>query len=218
MNSGNSVTLPTSTVAPAGDTITDPISSLLNPNPTFFDHVNYDPTFTGFGAVQNDVFLHSQPPVISSHANTGQDSGTHHVGVSIKNPKKRTRASRRTPTTVLTTDTTNFRQMVQEFTGIPAAPFSAAASSPFSRRLDVFSGGGSGRGSMFPTPPVTQGLLDTQNPIFGFQSLLQTKRDDLQMDVSSCSTRNDGVDKLSSLCFFDNETERGLETGCIKRQ
>ncbi|XP_027092923.1 uncharacterized protein [Coffea arabica] len=56
----------------------------------------------------------------------------------VKNPKKRTRASRRAPTTVLTTDTTNFRQMVQEFTGIPTAPFSAAAS-PFSRRLDLFS-------------------------------------------------------------------------------
>ncbi|KAH9605524.1 hypothetical protein KSS87_012400, partial [Heliosperma pusillum] len=39
------------------------------------------------------------------------------------NPKKRSRASRRTPTTVLTTDTNNFRQMVQEFTGIPASPF-----------------------------------------------------------------------------------------------
>ncbi|KAL5982164.1 hypothetical protein ACLOJK_016233 [Asimina triloba] len=54
-----------------------------------------------------------------------------------RNPKKRSRASRRAPTTVLTTDTTNFRAMVQEFTGIPAPPFSA---SPFPRggRLDLF--------------------------------------------------------------------------------
>ncbi|CAI9109418.1 OLC1v1009236C1 [Oldenlandia corymbosa var. corymbosa] len=62
-----------------------------------------------------------------------------HVG---RNPKKRSRASRRAPTTVLTTDTTNFRAMVQEFTGIPAPPFSS--SSPFSRitssatRFDLF--------------------------------------------------------------------------------
>ncbi|XP_051123495.1 uncharacterized protein LOC127246273 [Andrographis paniculata] len=55
----------------------------------------------------------------------------------VKNPKKRTRASRRAPTTVLTTDVTNFRQMVQEFTGIPASPFSAA--SPYSRSFDLFS-------------------------------------------------------------------------------
>ncbi|KAJ4715701.1 VQ motif-containing protein [Melia azedarach] len=55
----------------------------------------------------------------------------------VRNPKKRSRASRRAPTTVLTTDTTNFRAMVQEFTGIPAPPFT---SSPFPRtRLDLFS-------------------------------------------------------------------------------
>lgn len=53
-----------------------------------------------------------------------------------RNPKKRSRASRRAPTTVLTTDTSNFRAMVQEFTGIPAPPFT---SSPFPRtRLDLF--------------------------------------------------------------------------------
>ncbi|KAL3020884.1 hypothetical protein AAZX31_05G167800 [Glycine max] len=54
----------------------------------------------------------------------------------VRNPKKRSRASRRAPTTVLTTDTTNFRAMVQEFTGIPAPPFT---SSSFPRtRLDLF--------------------------------------------------------------------------------
>ncbi|CAJ1938075.1 unnamed protein product [Sphenostylis stenocarpa] len=54
----------------------------------------------------------------------------------VRNPKKRSRASRRAPTTVLTTDTTNFRAMVQEFTGIPAPSF---GSSPFPRtRLDLF--------------------------------------------------------------------------------
>ncbi|XVF15171.1 hypothetical protein REPUB_Repub09cG0127300 [Reevesia pubescens] len=54
----------------------------------------------------------------------------------VRNSKKRSRASRRAPTTVLTTDTTNFRAMVQEFTGIPAPPFT---SSPFPRtRLDLF--------------------------------------------------------------------------------
>ncbi|KAK7399532.1 hypothetical protein VNO78_10717 [Psophocarpus tetragonolobus] len=54
----------------------------------------------------------------------------------VRNPKKRSRASRRAPTTVLTTDTTNFRAMVQEFTGIPPPPFT---SSSFPRtRLDLF--------------------------------------------------------------------------------
>jgi hypothetical protein len=40
-----------------------------------------------------------------------------------RKPRKRARASRRAPTTVLTTDATNFRAMVQEFTGFPAPPF-----------------------------------------------------------------------------------------------
>ncbi|WVY91072.1 hypothetical protein V8G54_036586 [Vigna mungo] len=42
-------------------------------------------------------------------------------GVS-KPVRRRYRASRRTPTTLLNTDTTNFRAMVQQFTGAPSAP------------------------------------------------------------------------------------------------
>ncbi|KAJ6801788.1 putative basic proline-rich protein-like [Iris pallida] len=47
--------------------------------------------------------------------------------------RKRSRASRRAPTTVLTTDTSNFRAMVQEFTGIPSPPFASSASLHFPR-------------------------------------------------------------------------------------
>ncbi|MQM10751.1 hypothetical protein Taro_043644 [Colocasia esculenta] len=42
--------------------------------------------------------------------------------------RRRSRASRKTPTTVLNTDTTNFRAMVQQYTGGPStSPFQAAA-------------------------------------------------------------------------------------------
>ncbi|XVE83155.1 hypothetical protein DITRI_Ditri16bG0065000 [Diplodiscus trichospermus] len=70
----------------------------------------------------------------------------------VRNPKKRSRASRRAPTTVLTTDTTNFRAMVQEFTGIPAPPFT---SSPFPRtRLDLFGTPSTMRSThLDPSPP-----------------------------------------------------------------
>ncbi|KAL8134017.1 hypothetical protein AgCh_009188 [Apium graveolens] len=65
-----------------------------------------------------------------------QQDQTSQSQVGARNPKKRSRASRRAPTTVLTTDTSNFRAMVQEFTGIPAPPFT---SSSFPRtRLDLF--------------------------------------------------------------------------------
>ncbi|TKW10206.1 hypothetical protein SEVIR_6G146800v4 [Setaria viridis] len=50
--------------------------------------------------------------------------------------RKRARASRRAPTTVLTTDTSNFRAMVQEFTGIPAPPFAGGAATGARSRFD----------------------------------------------------------------------------------
>ncbi|XP_038996650.1 VQ motif-containing protein 22-like [Hibiscus syriacus] len=65
-----------------------------------------------------------------------QPKPVHDIYGVTKNPKKRTRASRKAPTTVLTTDPTNFRAMVQEFTGIPAPPFSSSSSFP--PRLDLF--------------------------------------------------------------------------------
>ncbi|KAL2503822.1 vq motif-containing protein [Abeliophyllum distichum] len=81
----------------------------------------------------------------------------------IKNPKKRPRASRRAPTTVLTTDTANFRQMVQDFTGIPAAPFSGP---PYSRRLDLLSTVRSSHldtlGSLYPLRPSAQKIVPPQ--------------------------------------------------------
>ncbi|RWW63957.1 hypothetical protein BHE74_00028839 [Ensete ventricosum] len=65
-----------------------------------------------------------------------------------RSSKKRSRASRRAPTTVMTTDTSNFRAMVQEFTGVPSPPFATAASaSPFTHsRFDLFH-------STAPSPP-----------------------------------------------------------------
>ncbi|XP_062106998.1 VQ motif-containing protein 22-like [Humulus lupulus] len=44
--------------------------------------------------------------------------------------RRRSRASRRTPTTLLNTDTTNFRAMVQQFTGGPTAPFANSGAHP----------------------------------------------------------------------------------------
>ncbi|KAB5548150.1 hypothetical protein DKX38_011556 [Salix brachista] len=88
---------------------------------------------------QTRTTFQSVPPHGQESATRGPVSGTNDQvsnAAGVRNPKKRSRASRRAPTTVLTTDTTNFRAMVQEFTGIPAPPFT---SSPFPRsRLDLF--------------------------------------------------------------------------------
>lgn len=78
----------------------------------------------------------------------------------VRNSKKRTRASRRAPTTVLTTDTSNFRAMVQEFTGIPSPPFSGSS---HTRRLDLFGNSSALRsghlepiGAFYPLRPSAQ--------------------------------------------------------------
>ncbi|XP_061345937.1 uncharacterized protein LOC133291652 [Gastrolobium bilobum] len=77
-------------------------------------------------------------PQAFSHDDNARQLSSEPTNNVQRNTKKRARASRRAPTTVLTTDTTNFRSMVQEFTGIPSPPFSA--SSPSSRRLDLLAG------------------------------------------------------------------------------
>ncbi|XP_065873101.1 uncharacterized protein [Euphorbia lathyris] len=101
----------------------------------------------------------SRPSFASVQIPQGQGSGsgpgsTNDQSNVVRNPKKRSRASRRAPTTVLTTDTTNFRAMVQEFTGIPAPPFT---SSPFPRsRLDLFGTSSTFRSATHlesPSPP-----------------------------------------------------------------
>ncbi|PWZ27398.1 hypothetical protein Zm00014a_040544 [Zea mays] len=75
----------------------------------------------------------ASPPSLSGHGSmTAYQADAAPVKLAAAAPprgsRKRARASRRAPTTVLTTDTSNFRAMVQEFTGIPAPPFAGAAS------------------------------------------------------------------------------------------
>ncbi|OIT39507.1 hypothetical protein A4A49_21218 [Nicotiana attenuata] len=72
----------------------------------------------------------------------------------VRNPKKRSRASRRAPTTVLTTDTTNFRAMVQEFTGIPAPPFTSSSYCHPRTRFDIF--GATPNSSLRPPLNISQ--------------------------------------------------------------
>lgn len=110
----------------------------------------------------SDTLRSNQSLQGSSQGNAVRPSSQPEV---TKNPKKRTRASRRAPTTVLTTDTTNFRQMVQEFTGIPTAPFPG---SPYPRRMNLLSGASAlrpgshldGLGPLYSLrPPISQNIV-----------------------------------------------------------
>ncbi|KAI4341919.1 hypothetical protein MLD38_026588 [Melastoma candidum] len=61
----------------------------------------------------------SPPPTTHPNPGPGGSSGLNPEGRVTKPARRRTRASRRTPTTVMNTDTTNFRAMVQQYTGGP---------------------------------------------------------------------------------------------------
>lgn len=122
-----------------------------------------------------------------------------------KNPKKRTRASRRAPTTVLTTDTSNFRAMVQEFTGIPAPPFSA---SPFSRRLDLFGSGLRSMGShletvanssLYPLRPSAQKV--NQPSPFLFSSSSSSSSTSSFMNSNLVDSGTNGINTKSTSSF-----------------
>ncbi|KAE9605910.1 hypothetical protein Lal_00025032 [Lupinus albus] len=132
--------------------------------------------------------------VVSSSALTNNASAT-------RNSKKRTRASRRAPTTVLTTDTSNFRAMVQEFTGIPAPPFSGSSSYSITRRLDLLTGSSSSlrtsashhldtTPSFYPLRPSPQKPHHQQNP---FPSTLLHNNNMVDAIASSTTNNNNSI-------------------------
>ncbi|XWS30944.1 hypothetical protein CRYUN_Cryun23aG0034500 [Craigia yunnanensis] len=85
---------------------------------SMFGDQGYEATVVG-----NTITSSSAPsPLGSGLANSsgGHLSPEGRVGKPVR---RRSRASRRTPTTLLNTDTTNFRAMVQQFTGGSSAPF-----------------------------------------------------------------------------------------------
>lgn len=148
-------------------------------------HHNQNP-FSGSGS--GSLPMQQQPSSVEP-ANVVRASSSaqpdHQPNVA-KNPKKRTRASRRAPTTVLTTDTTNFRQMVQEFTGIPTAPFTG---SPYTRRLDFFPTGGSS---------MRSGHLDSLGPLYPLRPSAQKVQVSPFMPQLSSSSASSSSSLLSS--------------------
>lgn len=99
-------------------TMSNPSDWILQPYQNNFSH-----------ASQTEISPTDAFAAASAAASRNNNLSPEHGRVS-KPIRRRTRASRRTPTTLLNTDTTNFRAMVQHFTGGPAAPFAARAQIP----------------------------------------------------------------------------------------
>ncbi|XP_010437093.1 PREDICTED: VQ motif-containing protein 22-like [Camelina sativa] len=153
-------------------------NSLISPN--YFNNNN---TFLPVNQQTNPI---SQPDLRTFSA-TSSLPPHNNIGVT-KKTKKRSRASRRAPTTVLTTDTSNFRAMVQEFTGIPAPPLFNNNSVVNTTRLNTFLGLSSSSPNSYnnnnlllrpfaqklmPTSPLLSGsqIQQFQNPNNGFENM-----------------------------------------------
>ncbi|PIN18939.1 hypothetical protein CDL12_08393 [Handroanthus impetiginosus] len=135
--------------------VLEPLSNFIqlhpNPNPSQILNPNIPwPGTTLPRSDSNSTFMPSSAAVATVVQNTNPTAA--------RNPKKRSRASRRAPTTVLTTDTTNFRAMVQEFTGIPSPPFNS--SSLTRTRFDILGT----RSAAVDTPPYLRRTFPQKVP------------------------------------------------------
>lgn len=200
-------------LSPPPPTIYDPSTNLSN----FYNPPLTNPYFTPQSqtlSVHPQNFKQNQTPlqptnettgVVPSHSQlTTRQNDQDQTTQASRNPKKRSRASRRAPTTVLTTDTSNFRAMVQEFTGIPAPPFTQSSSFPRSR-LDLFS-----------TPSSIRSNINiTQTPSSYQTLLLRPLPQKLQPSRSSStffedSNNNSTILSAQSPLLYPNSPELGF--------
>ncbi|KAL4279138.1 hypothetical protein GQ457_03G033190 [Hibiscus cannabinus] len=182
-----------------------PLGQRSEPNYTV-DFGNLQGSFSSQGLVSHGLYPSSSS--MQSRPSTKSDQKS--VG---KNPKKRTRASRTTPTTILTTDTMNFRAIVQEFTGIPAPPFSGSS---YSRRLELF-GSGSGMwsshlestlGSLYPLPPSAKRVKPT--PIVSSSSSPFSLHPLADANVITNTTSNNTIPACSNYVQMSSESDLGI--------
>lgn len=75
-----------------------------------------------------------------------------------KAARRRSRSSRRAPVTLLNTDTSNFRAMVQQFTGIPSGPYGPAGAGGAGPVISFGAGGDYG-GAMPVRPSPTSAVM-----------------------------------------------------------
>ncbi|KAJ4894274.1 VQ motif-containing protein 22 [Raphanus sativus] len=105
------------------------------------------------------------------------------TGRVTKPARRRSRASRRTPTTLLNTDTSNFRAMVQQFTGGPSAMAFGSGNTTSGFSLTSSSDPSAGSSQQVPwqysyqphaPPPPQQPYmfsLNNMNPVVGYSNM-----------------------------------------------
>ncbi|XP_074558092.1 uncharacterized protein LOC141813989 [Curcuma longa] len=133
--------------------------------------------------------------------------------------KKRTRASRRAPTTVINTEASNFRTMVQQFTGFPTPSFAtAAAPFPARPRLDLFGAAAAGVVPPFLLRPSAHNMIPSPLSSSSVASLFDrtiSRPSHLATTVSATADSSNSVppkyhdhDKFN-LSLFDDDMQSG---------
>ncbi|CAL9761913.1 unnamed protein product [Musa acuminata subsp. burmannicoides] len=144
-------------------------AATMQPSPYYYGDHHFDSLSTRpFTSFPSTVTFSSSPPsaAVSHGAGVGASPAQQlpdqsNVAAATPAPerssKKRCRASRRAPTTVLTTDASNFRAMVQELTGIQS--FAASPSPCAGARLGIFHSAAASRSYSDPPLPASSFLL-----------------------------------------------------------
>ncbi|KAL8151879.1 hypothetical protein V2J09_021687 [Rumex salicifolius] len=200
----------------------DHLSRSTNPDPVWPKDTLLTPEQLSIPSSSGPAAFQNPQPSSSTAGNsqTGQHSGS---GGGVRNPKKRTRASRRAPTTVLTTNTTNFRAMVQEFTGIPAPPFGGGGGNSSSSlfyprtRLDLFGGRMDAPAPSTNLPPYLLRPLAQKIPIPHppppplVSTLTATNKNG--SDVMTASSSGGGNFQIPDLGLFTTDVPTNLSFG-----
>lgn len=143
----------------------------------------------------------------TSMISSASGSGLSPEGRVSKPVRKRSRASRRTPTTLLNTDTANFRAMVQQFTGGSLTSFASSTSSyPVGTNFSL----GIGTGEQFANPNAVMVPRPGYN-ILQVQQQLQQQQQQHQFMFSMDSSTNDDDDHRAYLRGFERSTVPYME-------
>ncbi|XP_052183989.1 VQ motif-containing protein 22-like [Diospyros lotus] len=124
-----------------------------------------------------------------------------------KPARKRSRASKKTPITLLSADAANFRALVQQFTGSPRTALSFGGQrGPFNINFAAADGGGAGpvAGAQFPPPRPAPEMYPEQHEYdkFEYENIVNNPSD-LHVFPPVCSNPAPNVQNLDNI-FVEN--------------
>ncbi|XP_062223955.1 uncharacterized protein LOC133922589 [Phragmites australis] len=131
-----------------------------------------------------------------------------------KPARRRSRASRRAPVTMLNTDTSNFRAMVQQFTGTPSGPYGPGGDGAGGPVISFGAGGDYGaRGAVPVRPSPTSAVMSFDHLAASLQAQLfrpQHQQQQYGGDVGYGGSMHGGGDMSSFLHGFESSAEDRL--------